>query len=211
MKCDEAELWIAVRVDGEVVPGPVSQRLDGHLEACPACRALVEAESRRAGLLGEALATDASEGPRLAAAVVRAAAEALPMNRAEYRRLRVVPAPLRAAALAACVALGVAGFWIFSTPESAPLPRRDVAGDEAPPGPWTFLVEETQEEEGLVPGPDGSPLRRQVERVRRISVPVVAPVRDDSSGAGSRPPAPSAVGVEEVKTRYIHLTSWPYQ
>jgi hypothetical protein len=163
MKCNEAERWISVKIDGEDVPAGKAVELEGHLAACTACREALAAETRRAGILDRALSAGAAGDPALAAAVAAAArtgaGEARPGREGAVVRMRF----LRMAA-AAAVIIGIGLFLL--RPDGHPH-----AGKTGPSGGGPVPISSASyrpsvfEEESVDPRLELNRAGRPVERV----------------------------------------------
>ena len=151
--------------------------------------------------------------------------------------------PLKAAAAAAALLCGVSAGLFFagrsppdsSPPDSSPPDGSPPAsGEGGVPGPgaglavdsevqpdspvtFTFVLEETVEGSQVMPGDDGNPIRREVERERRFTFPVPGGGRkgaeaEERERERERERNPGGgVGWERVKTRNVKLINWPYR
>jgi len=197
LNCEQAGQWISLKIDGEPLPGRAGTVLDEHLTACAACRSFLAQESRRSAQLGAALAGEDNSAV-LASSILeqlrRAGNESPSVEPFLWR-----PVAFRAAAAALVLVAAVfAGRLFLPAPPSGPAVT-------APDIPLTYVVEEQVDDVHVVPDADGSPVRQDVERVRRFTFPA-------GTNGDPRLSAPGdgrGMGLERFKTRAVRLVSWP--
>lgn len=205
-KCSQAEQWVSVKVDGELLPGSVSGSLEEHLKACPSCQRALAEETKRSQLLGAAL-QESGTLRFLSAAILEAAARAesgeitergpaVGRDAVAVGRDRWARWWLAGSAAAAVLILG--GFLIFR--DLVPMGGSSI--DRA--SPFKVFLEQDTLQTDVVPADDGSPWRREVLKKRRTLL-------DDLSPPGLRGAPPPKLDMEQQDTRYLRLASYPYR
>ncbi len=180
ISCQDAELLISCNLDGECSPHQEAQ-LDQHLENCPSCRALLQAETSTSDLLTVGLATDSQHLLSLEGKIL-SEVHALP---GVSRRPRLF-LPM---SMAAGFLFGV-GMWVVlqslvlspNSPPSGSEMTQPSSPVTVPDGP-SVLVSENQREE-LPTSVDGDPnLRLQTEKNR---VDIIDSIKDKKNNKDLR-------------------------
>lgn len=238
MNCQESGRWISLQIDGDELPAERTAELTAHLEECPACREVRDAEARLASRIGALLTARSAEALPAARrwwgeAVARSR---LSLEPADRRRLRaLVGASLVGAAAAAAVFIAI--LWRggempspLPTPTSSQLAgvagesSRATEGARSSSGPRASGAEPAEGAPRVIvelEAQDASPVSssgaegwwRGDYREGRFHLPLRAAGSEGEearSTAGASSFGDRIWGVESASTRYLRWASSPY-
>lgn len=216
--CKQAELWISLKVDGELGSSGLESSLETHLAECFVCRIHFDKELARSSKLRDLLLLQPEELGEFRGEILRRALQASPGQILQRSPARPPTWGLFASAAALFVVSGWVGWNLWPSRDGdpqAPSGSDLVGSSSVGPAGFRFVLEERLEDSQVVPDEQGRPVRREVERVRLWPLsterPQLAPLQPSSSSKQRPWDVNGGVGWEQIKARNVQLVSWPYQ